>query len=98
MSGHFAGRNYWDGLKGEAKNFRFCTFQLMKLALGPMILLSTKTLLLSQQPLRGLKAASDHLSGYYKTYQLPTLITNCSNNYGPIQFRKVDLLMIWNAP
>ena len=35
------------------------------------------------------KAASDHLvRAWRETYELPTLVTNCSNNYGPITFRK----------
>ena len=38
-------------------------------------------------PYAASKASSDHLvSSYYKTYKLPVIITNCSNNYGPYQF------------
>ncbi|MDB9313929.1 dTDP-glucose 4,6-dehydratase [Spirulina sp. CS-785/01] len=38
-------------------------------------------------PYSASKAGSDHLvRAYYHTYQLPTLITNCSNNYGPYHF------------
>ena len=38
-------------------------------------------------PYAASKAAADHLSrAWYKTYGLPTMITNCSNNYGPFQF------------
>ena len=45
------------------------------------------------------KAAADHLvRAYHHTYGLPTLITNCSNNYGPYQFpEKLIPLMILNA-
>jgi dTDP-glucose 4,6-dehydratase len=45
------------------------------------------------------KAASDHLvRAYYHTYGLPTLTSNCSNNYGPYQFpEKLIPLMIYNA-
>src|SRR5690606_7915398 len=45
------------------------------------------------------KAASDHLvRAYHHTYGLPTLTTNCSNNYGPFQFpEKLIPLMILNA-
>ena len=45
------------------------------------------------------KAASDHfVRAYYHTFGLPTLITNCSNNYGPYQFpEKLIPLMILNA-
>jgi len=50
-------------------------------------------------PYAASKAASDHLvRSYHHTYGLPTLITNCSNNYGPYQFpEKLIPLMILNA-
>ena len=50
-------------------------------------------------PYSASKAASDHLvRAYYKTYGLPVLTTNCSNNYGPFQFpEKLIPLTIHNA-
>ena len=50
-------------------------------------------------PYSASKAASDHLvRAYHRTYGLPVLITNCSNNYGPCQFpEKLIPLMILNA-
>jgi dTDP-glucose 4,6-dehydratase len=50
-------------------------------------------------PYSASKAASDHfVRAYHHTYGLPTLITNCSNNYGPYQFpEKLIPLMILNA-
>ncbi len=50
-------------------------------------------------PYAASKAASDHLvHAYHHTYGLPTLTTNCSNNYGPYQFpEKLIPLMILNA-
>jgi dTDP-glucose 4,6-dehydratase len=50
-------------------------------------------------PYAASKAASDHLvRAYHHTYGLPTLITNCSNNYGPCQFpEKMIPLMMLNA-
>jgi dTDP-glucose 4,6-dehydratase len=50
-------------------------------------------------PYSASKAASDHLvKAYYKTYALPTIITNSSNNYGPYQFpEKLIPLIITNA-
>lgn len=50
-------------------------------------------------PYSASKAASDHLvRAYHHTYGLPTLTTNCSNNYGPFQFpEKLIPLMIANA-
>ena len=50
-------------------------------------------------PYSASKASSDHLArAYFRTYALPTVITNCSNNYGPYQFpEKLLPLMIHNA-
>jgi len=50
-------------------------------------------------PYAASKAGADHLArAYYETYGLPTLITNCSNNYGPYQFpEKLIPLTILNA-
>ena len=50
-------------------------------------------------PYSASKAASDHLvNAWYHTFKLPTLITNCSNNYGPFQFpEKLIPLMIISA-
>ena len=50
-------------------------------------------------PYAASKAAADHLvRAYFHTYGLPTIITNCSNNYGPYQFpEKLIPLMILNA-
>jgi dTDP-glucose 4,6-dehydratase len=50
-------------------------------------------------PYSASKASSDHLvRAWHRTYQLPTLITNCSNNYGPYQFpEKLIPLCIFNA-
>ncbi|MAV65323.1 MAG: dTDP-glucose 4,6-dehydratase [Candidatus Marinimicrobia bacterium] len=49
-------------------------------------------------PYSASKAASDHIvKAWYHTYDLPTIITNCSNNYGPFQFpEKLIPLMILN--
>ena len=50
-------------------------------------------------PYAASKAASDHLvSSYVRTYNLPAIVTNCSNNYGPYQFpEKLIPLIILNA-
>jgi len=52
-----------------------------------------------RSPYSASKASSDHIvSAYHHTYGLPTLITNCSNNYGPYQFpEKLIPLIINNA-
>jgi dTDP-glucose 4,6-dehydratase len=50
-------------------------------------------------PYSASKAASDHLArAWHRTYNLPVIVTNCSNNYGPYQFpEKLIPLMILNA-
>ena len=50
-------------------------------------------------PYSATKASSDHLvRAWHRTHKLPTIITNCSNNYGPFQFpEKLIPLMIKNA-
>ena len=50
-------------------------------------------------PYAASKAGADHLvRAYYETYRLPTLLTNCSNNYGPYQYpEKLIPLMTLNA-
>lgn len=50
-------------------------------------------------PYSATKASADHLArAYYKTYGLPTIVTNCSNNYGPYQFpEKLIPMMIESA-
>ena len=60
---------------------------------------SEKTQYAPNSPYSASKAGSDHLvRAYHHTYGLPTLITNCSNNYGPYQFpEKLIALMILNA-
>lgn len=60
---------------------------------------SESTAYAPNSPYAASKAASDHLvRAYFHTYGLPTLTTNCSNNYGPYQFpEKLIPLMILNA-
>ncbi len=60
---------------------------------------SESTAYAPNSPYSASKAAADHLvRAYHHTYQLPTLTTNCSNNYGPFQFpEKLIPLMILNA-
>lgn len=67
--------------------------------LGPSGLFSEETPYAPNSPYAASKAAADHLvRASYETYGLPTLITNCSNNYGPYQFpEKLIPLMLLNA-
>ena len=68
-------------------------------SLGDTGLFSETTPYAPNSPYSASKASADHLvRAYYETYALPTIITNCSNNYGPYQFpEKLIPLMILNA-
>jgi len=68
-------------------------------SLGTAGAFSETTAYAPNSPYAASKAAADHLvRAYHETYGLPTLITNCSNNYGPYQYpEKLIPLMVMNA-
>src|SRR4051794_36723752 len=68
-------------------------------SLGPTGLFTEDTPYAPNSPYAASKAAADHLvRSYFHTFDLPVLMTNCSNNYGPFQFpEKLIPLMILNA-
>jgi dTDP-glucose 4,6-dehydratase len=93
---------YWTGLDGEAKaRFRFHHVSTDEVfgALGATGRFSETTPYAPRSPYASSKAASDHLvRAWHATYGLPTIVTNCSNNYGPYQFpEKLIPLMIIKA-
>jgi dTDP-glucose 4,6-dehydratase len=96
-------RAYWTGLPGDRKaGFRFLHVSTDEVfgSLGPSDPpFSELTAYAPNSPYAASKAASDHLvRAFHHTYDLPTLTTNCSNNYGPFQFpEKLIPLMILNA-
>ncbi len=96
-------RAYWGGLpEAEKAGFRFLHVSTDEVygSLGPNDPAFTETTPYApNSPYSASKAASDHLvRAYHHTYGLPTLTTNCSNNYGPYQFpEKLIPLMILNA-
>jgi dTDP-glucose 4,6-dehydratase len=98
-----AAREYWNTLSGpERSDFRFLHVSTDEVygSLGPTDpAFSETTPYAPNSPYAASKAASDHLvRAYHHTYGLPTLTTNCSNNYGPYQFpEKLIPLMILNA-
>jgi dTDP-glucose 4,6-dehydratase len=98
-----AALGYWRGLEGAARDgFRFLHVSTDEVygSLGPDDPAFTETTPYApNSPYSASKAASDHLvRAYHHTYGLPTLTTNCSNNYGPFQFpEKLIPLMILNA-
>ena len=90
---------YWRA-KGEPEGFRFLHISTDEVygSLGPEGHFTEKTPYDPSSPYSASKASSDHfVRAYFVTYGLPTLITNCSNNYGPYQFpEKLIPLMILN--
>jgi dTDP-glucose 4,6-dehydratase len=97
-----AARRYWSSLAGAAKSaFRFLHVSTDEVygSLGPEGLFSESTPYDPSSPYAASKAASDHLAvAWFRTYGLPVIVSNCSNNYGPYQFpEKLIPLMILNA-
>jgi dTDP-glucose 4,6-dehydratase len=85
--------------KGRAFRFLHVSTDEVYGSLGPDGLFSEETPYAPNSPYAASKAAADHLvRAYFHTFGLPTLVTNCSNNYGPYQFpEKLVPLMILNA-
>ena len=98
-----ASRAYWLGLSDEKKAaFRFhhiSTDEVYGDLEGTTDLFTETTSYSPSSPYSASKASSDHLvRAWNRTYGLPILVTNCSNNYGPFHFpEKLIPLMILNA-
>ena len=97
-----AALGHWRGLQGTEKDrFRFLHISTDEVfgSLGADGIFSEDTAYQPNSPYSASKAASDHLvRAWHHTYGLPTLVTNCSNNYGPCQFpEKLIPLTILNA-
>ncbi|WAM50936.1 dTDP-glucose 4,6-dehydratase [Vreelandella venusta] len=101
-----AARAYWKSLQqqetAKAEAFRFhhiSTDEVYGDLDGTDDLFTEETSYAPSSPYSASKASSDHLvRAWQRTYGLPTLITNCSNNYGPYHFpEKLIPLMILNA-
>jgi len=96
-------REYWYKLKEEKKEtFRFhhvSTDEVYGDLKGTDDLFTEDTPYAPSSPYSASKASSDHLvRAWQRTYNFPTVITNCSNNYGPYQFpEKLIPLTILNA-
>jgi dTDP-glucose 4,6-dehydratase len=97
-----AARSYWNGLDGAAKG----AFRLLHVStdevygsLGDEGLFEEATPYDPSSPYSASKAASDHLAkSWERTYGLPVVVSNCSNNYGPYHFpEKLIPLTILNA-
>ena len=104
-----AAREYWNTLEITAKkNFRFHHISTDEVygdlphpdeQDGQLPLFTEQTSYAPSSPYSASKASSDHLvRAWLRTYRLPTIITNCSNNYGPYHFpEKLIPLVILNA-
>lgn len=96
-------RRYWECLEQDKKAaFRFhhiSTDEVYGDLQGAEDLFTENTAYAPSSPYSASKAASDHLvRAWLRTYGLPTIVTNCSNNYGPYHFpEKLIPLMILNA-
>ncbi len=96
-------RAFWSGLAGaDRERFRFLHVSTDEVygSLGLQDPAFSETSPYSpNSPYSASKAGADHLvRAYHHTYGLPTLTTNCSNNYGPLQFpEKLVPLVILNA-
>jgi len=98
-----AAREYWRNLEGAERDaFRFhhiSTDEVYGDLEGPEDLFVETTPYAPSSPYSASKASSDHLvRAWRRTFGLPTVVTNCSNNYGPYHFpEKLIPLMILNA-
>ena len=98
-----ATRHYWQTLSDDEKlRFRFhhvSTDEVYGDLEGPEDLFTEDTAYAPSSPYSASKASSDHLvRAWSRTYGLPVVITNCSNNYGPYHFpEKLIPLIILNA-
>ncbi|UJA02203.1 dTDP-glucose 4,6-dehydratase [Acinetobacter johnsonii] len=98
-----ATRKYWLSLSNDAKQkFRFhhiSTDEVYGDLEGTTDLFTETTAYSPSSPYSASKASSDHLvRAWHRTYGLPVIVTNCSNNYGPYHFpEKLIPLMILNA-
>jgi dTDP-glucose 4,6-dehydratase len=95
-------RTYWENLsKAKKNNFRFHHISTDEVYgdLNETDLFTEETPYAPSSPYSASKASSDHLvRAWHRTYGLPVVLTNCSNNYGPYHFpEKLIPLVILNA-
>ncbi len=95
-------RAYWSELEAsQKKHFRFHHVSTDEVygELGDEGAFTEETPYAPNSPYAATKASSDHLvRAWHRTYGLPTIVSNCSNNYGPFQFpEKLIPLTILNA-
>jgi dTDP-glucose 4,6-dehydratase len=94
--------DYWRGLDSAGRGkFRFLQVSTDEVygELGPKGCFDDKSRYRPNSPYSASKAGADHLArAWFRTYGLPVVISNCSNNYGPYQFpEKLIPLTVLNA-
>ena len=83
-----AAKTQWEGTMAEHRFYHISTDEVFG-SLGDRGFFSETTPYDPRSPYSASKASSDHfVRAYYHTYQLPVLISNCSNNYGPHQHKE----------
>mgnify|MGYP000108926924 CR=1 FL=1 len=94
---------FWESLsESKKKNFRFVQISTDEV-FGSLCIndpsFTEKSAYRPNSPYAASKSSGDHLArSYFKTFEFPTIVTNCSNNYGPFQFpEKLIPKMIINA-
>ncbi|MCZ6872438.1 MAG: GDP-mannose 4,6-dehydratase [bacterium] len=96
-----AARNHWSTLDQKtSKQFRFLHVSTDEVygSLGPAGLFTEDSPYRPNSPYSASKASADHLvRAWHATYDIPILITNCSNNYGPYQFPEKLIPVIIHA-
>ena len=93
-------REYYESLQGDKRaNFKFHHISTDEVygSLGDTGLFTETTRYKPNSPYSASKASSDHLvRAWNKTYKLPVVISNCSNNYGPFQFPEKLIPLVIN--
>ncbi len=96
-----AALGYWRALDRGPGRFRFLQVSTDEVygELGPTGQFNEKSRYRPSSPYSASKAGADHLArAWHRTYGLPVLVSNCSNNYGPYQFpEKLIPLMVLNG-
>jgi dTDP-glucose 4,6-dehydratase len=94
-------KEYYKSDIPETENFKFIHVSTDEVygSLGKTCYFTEESPYMPNSPYSASKASADHLArAWYHTYKLPTIITNCSNNYGPYQYpEKLIPVVILNA-
>lgn len=82
-----AAKVYWNGDWNDKRFYHISTDEVYGALKFDGMLFTENTKYQPHSPYSASKASSDHfVRAYHDTYGMPTIVTNCSNNYGPYQF------------